>query len=386
MTATKKIWPAVKEFCKRADMLLLSLCVVCSLFGIVVIHSATLTYDNPNKFVFVQVLSLLLGIAAFVVLTVIDAEIIADKWMYLCIFDVLFLLILIPLGYDGGTGNKSWLRFFGIGIQPSEVVKIVFIIILAKQISYLKEYKNLNSGWSVLQLVVHFVLLFGLIVGISSDLGSALIIMFIFIVMVFAAGIKWYWIGIGFAAAAAVIPFAWSHLLKPYQKARILAPYDPQSVDPTGDNITWQANQSKMALASGKLTGMGLGHGTQTQTSNALTGKHTDFIFAVIGEELGLIACVIVLLLLTAIIIRCCVIGIRSGSNFGMLICFGVGAAIAFQTFINVGMCMGITPVIGITLPFFSYGGSSMFTLFAAMGLVSGVRYRRQPRRFSIQY
>ena len=237
-------------------MVLLSLCVVCSLFGIVVIHSATLTYNNPNKFVFVQVLSLLLGIAAFIVLTVIDADIIADKWMYLCIFDVLFLLILIPLGYDGGTGNKSWLRFFGIGIQPSEVVKIVFIIILAKQISYLKEYKNLNSGWSVLQLVVHFVLLFGLIVGISSDLGSALIIMFIFIVMVFAAGIKWYWIGIGFAAAAAVIPFAWSHLLKPYQKARILAPYDPQSVDPTGDNITWQANQSKMALASGKLTGM----------------------------------------------------------------------------------------------------------------------------------
>jgi rod shape determining protein RodA len=384
VTETKKFWPAVKDFCKRADMLLLGLCVVCSVFGIVVIHSATLTYTNPNKFVFVQLLSLILGIGAFVVLTVVDAELIADKWMYLCIFDVAIMLLLIPLGVDAGTGNKSWLRFFGIGIQPSEVVKIVFIIILAKQVSYLKEYKDLNSGWSVLQLVVHFVLLFGLIVGISSDLGSALIIMFIFIVVVFAAGIKWYWIGIGFAAVAALIPFAWNHLLKPYQKNRILAPYD-SSIDPTGDSITWQANQSKMALASGRLTGTGLGQGTQTQ-SKALTGKHTDFIFAVIGEELGLIACVIVLLLLTAIIIRCCVIGVRSGSNFNMLMCFGVGSAIAFQTFINVGMCMGITPVIGITLPFFSYGGSSMFTLFAAMGLVSGVKYRRRPRRFSIEY
>ncbi len=365
-------------------MLLLALCVISSVFGIIVIRSATLTYDNPNKFVFVQLLSMLMGVGAFVLLTVIDADIIADKWMYLCIFDVLFLLLLIPLGVDAGTGNKSWLRFFGIGIQPSEVVKVVFIIILAKQISYLKEYKDLNAPWSVAQVAVHFILLFGLIVGISSDLGSALIIMFIFIIMLFAAGIKWYWIGLGAAATAAVIPLAWKYLLHDYQKQRILAPYDP-SVDPTGDSIAWQANQSKMALASGRLTGTGLGNGPQTQSS-ALTGKHTDFIFAVIGEELGLIACVIVILLLTAIIIRCCVVGARSGNTFNMLICFGVASAITFQTFINIGMCMGITPVIGITLPFFSYGGSSMFTLFAAMGLVSGVKYRRKPKRFTISY
>ena len=93
-----------------------------------------------------------------------------------------------------------------------------------------------------------------------------------------------------------------------------------------------------------------------------------------------------VILLLTAIIIRCCVVGVRSGNTFNMLICFGVASAITFQTFINIGMCMGITPVIGITLPFFSYGGSSMFTLFAAMGLVSGVKYRRKPKRFTISY
>ncbi len=380
----KKIWPAVKDFCKRADMLLLALCIICSVFGIIVIRSATLTYTNPNKYIFVQTLSMFIGIAAFVVLTVVDTELIADKWLYLCIFDVLFLLILIPFGYDGGTGNRSWLRFFGIGVQPSEVVKVVFIVIMAKQLTYLKDYKDLNAPLSVAQMAVHFVLLFGLIVGISSDLGSALIILFVFITMVFVAGIKWYWIGAGVAATAAVIPFAWTHLLHDYQKQRILAPYD-SSIDPRGDSIAWQANQSKMALASGKLTGLGLGKGTQTQSS-ALTGKHTDFIFAVIGEELGLIACAIVILLLTAIIIRCCVIGIRSGGTFNMLICFGVAAAIAFQTFINIGMCMGISPVIGITLPFFSYGGSSMVTLFGAMGLVSGVRFRPKPKRFSVRY
>lgn len=295
-----------------------------------------------------------------------------------------FLLLLIPFGSDDGTGNRGWLRFLGTGIQPSEVVKIVYIVIMAKQLTYLRDYKDLNAPLSVVQLVVHFILLFGLIVGVSSDLGSALIILFIFITMVFVAGIRWYWIGLGVAAVAAVTPFAWTHLLHDYQKKRILAPYDA-TIDPNGDTYTWQANQSKMALASGKLTGTGLENGTQTQ-SNALSGKHTDFIFAVIGEELGLIACAAVILLLAAIIIRCCVIGIRSGGTFNMLICFGVAAAITFQTFINIGMCMGITPVIGITLPFFSYGGSSMVTLFAAMGLVSGVKFRPKPKRFSAKY
>lgn len=380
----QKAWQATKAFCKRADMLLLGLCVLCSLFGIVIIRSATLSYDGSSRFVFVQILSLFLGIALFVIFTILDAENIADKWQYLMVFNVIFLLMLIPFGVDAGTGNKSWLRFFGIGIQPSEVVKVIFIIILAKQLSYLQKYKDLNAPSSVGQVLGHFILIFGLIVGISSDLGSALIILFIFIVMIFMAGIRWYWIGAGVASFAALMPFAWKYALHDYQKQRILAPYNP-NIDPTGDNIAWQANQSKMALASGKLTGMGLGHGTQTQ-SNALTGKHTDFIFAVIGEELGLIACVIVLALLTAIIIRCVIVGLRSSRPFDTLLCFGVAAAIAFQTFINVGMCIGITPVIGITLPFFSYGGSSMFTLFGAIGLVSGVRYRPKPSRFTIKY
>ena len=380
----QKAMQAAKAFCKRADMVLLSLCVICSIFGIVVIRSATLSYDDSSRFVFVQILSLILGIVLFVIFTIMDAENIADKWTYLIVFNVVFLLLLIPFGVDAGTGNKSWLRFFGIGIQPSEVVKVIFIIILAKQLSYLQKYKDLNAPQSVGQLIGHFILIFGLIVGISSDLGSALIILFIFIVMIFMAGIRWYWIGAGVAAVAAMMPFAWKYLLHDYQKMRILAPYNP-NIDPTGDSIAWQANQSKMALASGKLTGMGLGHGTQTQ-SNALTGKHTDFIFAVIGEELGLIACVIVLALLVAIIIRCCIVGLHSNRQFDTLLCFGVAAAIAFQTFINVGMCIGITPVIGITLPFFSYGGSSMFTLFGAVGLVSGVRYRPKASRFTLKY
>jgi len=375
----KRAWAAVRDFLKRADMLLLALCCACSVFGIVVIGSATASY-HTSQYVLVQTGAMLIGLMLFVLLTVIDIDIIADKWPFLFIFDTLFLLSLIPFGYSDNTGNTGWLRFFGIGIQPSEVVKVVFIVLMAKHISYLKEYKNLNSVLSVGQLAIHFLFVFGLIIFVSSDLGSALVFLFIFIVMLFAAGVKLYWFVIAMAGVAAATPILWNNFLQPYQKDRILMPYD-SSIDPDGFDIRWQSNQSKLALASGRLTGLGLGQGTQSQSA-AIPGKHTDFIFAVIGEELGMIACCVVILLLCAIVIRCIVIGVRSKNTMNMLVCLGVSAVITFQTFENIGMCLGITPIIGITLPFFSYGGSSLFSLFAAMGLVSGVKYRPKPERF----
>ena len=399
----KKAMSYAKEFFHRADIFLLVMGLICAIFGIVVISSATASYHSA-KYVIVQSASLILGVFAFVVMTVLDVDVLADKWQILCAFNVVFLLLLIPFGVSDNTGNTGWLRFFGIGIQPTEVVKLTFIIILAKQISYLKEYHDLNSVWSVAQLAGHFVLLFGLILVVSSDLGSALIFFSIFLVMLFAAGFALHWFAIGFAAIAAMIPLLWKFVLHDYQKNRILAPYD-SSIDPTNTGINWQPHQSKIALASGQWTGAGLGHGTQSQ-SNALAGKHTDFIYAVIGEELGLvgalfviglffcvlyaglaiIACILVIMLLLIIIIRCVMVGIRSGSNMGSLVCFGVAAFLTFQTFENIGMCIGITPVIGITLPFFSYGGSSLFTTFAALGMVSGIHFRPRPKRNSIYY
>ena len=291
----KKVMSYAKEFFHRADIFLLVMGLICAIFGIVVISSATASYHSA-KYVIVQSASLILGVIAFVVMTVLDVDVLADKWQILCAFNVVFLLLLIPFGVSDNTGNTGWLRFFGIGIQPTEVVKLTFIVILAKQISYLKEYHDLNSVWSVAQLAGHFVLLFGLILVVSSDLGSALIFFFIFLVMLFAAGFALHWFAIGFAAIAAMIPLLWKFVLHDYQKNRILAPYD-SSIDPTNTGINWQPHQSKIALASGQWTGAGLGHGTQSQ-SNALAGKHTDFIYAVIGEELGMIACILVICLL----------------------------------------------------------------------------------------
>ncbi len=377
-----RIKPHVQEFTKRADMVLFALCFICSIFGIVVIASATKAYDGGSfKFIFVQVFALIVGIVLFVALTVLDLDVLADKWIMLLVIAVVLILALVPFGEDDGTGNKSWIRFLGIGIQPSEIVKVIYVLLMAKHISTLKEYKNLNHIFSLAQVGAHFALFFGLIIVISGDLGSALVFFFIFAVMLFFAGLKLYWFVLGIAAVAAIIPFAWEHFLKEYQKARILAPYDP-SIDPKGDGYLWQTNQSKLSLASGRFWGTGLGNGPQTQNPYSNPAKHTDFIFSVIGEELGMFGCIIVFILLMLIIIRCAYIGLTSKNLMSTLVCLGVAGTLLFQTFQNIGMCTGLTPVIGLTLPFFSYGGSSMFSLFAAVGMVSGVKYRPKPQRF----
>ena len=381
----KKIIQYTKQFFRRGDIFLLVMCLVCSCISIYAVHLATtgmvaggVTNVNPTKCVIVQTVSVLMGVCAFILFTFIDGDLLGKQWRILCVMNVLLMIALVIFGSADDTGNKSWIRFAGIGIQPSEIVKILYIIISAKQMTDLKERGNINSFMSVMQMAAHFVVVFGMIVVVSSDLGSATILMFIFLLMFFALGVKLYWFAIGGAAVAAAVPLLWNYFLKDYQKQRLLAPYD-DSIDPTGWGISWQTTQSKMTLASGRLTGVDPEH-----TASVFTGKHTDFIFSCIGENFGMIGCLVVIVLLVIMIIHCVRIGLHAGRTFDMLLCIGVAGAITFQTFINVGMCIGITPVIGITLPFFSYGGSSMVTLFSAMGLVSGVKYKPKPGQYSV--
>lgn len=387
MPAIVRLKPYIKEFFQRADIFLLVICILCSIFGITMIEKAvTGMYEGgwnmsvPAKYLAVQIASMILGIIAFVLFTVIDVDLVARQWKLLMLVDLVLLVALVLFGEDDGTGNSAWIRFAGIGVQPSEIIKVIYIIVAARQMTYLKEYKDINSFFSVVQMAAHFMLVFGSIVVVSSDLGSASIILGIFIVMFFALGVRLYWFAAGGAAVAAAIPLLWNYFLKDYQKQRLIAPYD-SSIDPDGWGITWQTTQSKMTLASGRLTGVEEGH-----TPSVFTGKHTDFIFSCVGENLGMIGCIVVILLLMIIIIHCVRIGLKSGRTFDMLVCIGVAAAVTFQTFINIGMNIGITPVIGITLPFFSYGGSSMVTMFAAMGLVSGIKYKLKPEHFSLIY
>ena len=214
--------------------------------------------------------------------------------------------------------------------------------------------------------------------ALSSDLGVSLIFAAIFAGMAFAGGISWLWIGIGIGGLVAAAPILWS-TFSDEQKNRILYVIMPNVIDPEGLDEGWHVTQSLKSLTGGGFAGQGLFNGNRTQGGN-LFAQHTDYIFSSIGEELGFVGCMLVIGLLLLIIIRCIWVGAHSKDYMRRLVCFGAAAAMIFQVVCNIGMCLGITPVIGLTLPFFSYGGSSIVTMYAMLGLVSGVHARPAPR------
>lgn len=378
----KAFLKAVLKYMRSCDLFLLFLCILSSAYGIVLIYSAT-RYNGDNSSVIVQIASTVIGIGLFILFSLIDIDGIADKSKLLFVASLLFIATLFVWGRGEG-GNTAWLRFGGIGIQPAEVTKIPFAIIIARMLAKFRSRQQMSSPFSMLQVIFVFAAFFGLIIIASSDLGSALVYLFMLVVVLFLGGVRLHWFALGAALTGIAAPFAWRYLLTSRQKARILAPFDP-SVDTTGLDVMWQANRSKQAISGGGFTGQGLLSGRMTQTG-AVPQQRTDFIFSAAGEELGFIGCAVIILLLTLIIIRCFYVGIRSNDTLGFLVCAGFAAMFIMQTLENIGMCLGLTPVIGITLPFFSYGGSSVITNFMAMGIVCGIKMRPKPERFRNLY
>ncbi len=372
----KTILRFARSFVEKGDMLLLFLCVLASGFGIVLIASAT-NYDGYRSYILVQIAALILGLGFYVIFTFLDIDIIAERRDLLFIFNLIFISLLFKWGVSDNTGNRSWLAFswLPVSIQPAEVCKLTFIIIMARMMQNAGD--RLSRPLSVGTMSMHLLITIGLIIVASSDWGSALVYVFLFIVMAYAGGVKLGWFLLGAGGLAAAAPFLWSRVLREDQKNRILVLFDP-TIDPLGQKERWHTDLSITYLQSGGLTGDGLFQGDHTQ-NGSMPAQHTDFIFSVAGEELGMLGCIVVLLILIAIVIRIIYIGAKSQNYMNRLICIGIAAILLFQILIDVGMCIGVMPVIGLTLPFFSYGGSSLVTMFAAMGIVSGIKYRPAP-------
>lgn len=373
----------LQDMLRRTDGILLLLCLLTTAFGVVMIYSST-RYMATLRLAVVQGVAALIGVAAYLLIQQIDlTELMKKKlWLYLTVCNFgLVLLLKTPLGIADNTGNRAWLdfKFLPVYVQPAEIVKVLFIVVLAYQLAWLKENGTLRKTGHVAFLVLHLLPLFGLYYLISSDMGSALVMLFIFVVMCFVAGVAIRWFVIGAIGGGLAFYILWNENLIPnYMKDRFIVVFD-HSYKPM--DVGWHQTRSLMTLGGGKLTGMGLCQGTQTQSaySGSLPNRHTDFIFSVVGEELGLIGCVVVLALLTAIIVRCFIVARNARTPMDAYICYGVIGMLVFQIIANVGMCLFIMPVIGLTLPFFSYGGSSIVMLFVAMGLVSGVHGRSAP-------
>lgn len=355
----------------KGDWVLLLLCTVTTAFGCLIVASAT-NYLDSFRYIGMQILAAVIGIVLYALISSVDAEFWMEHRSALVAFNILILFLLIPFGQEIG-GNRSWVKLPGVpfNIQVAEICKITYILIMASVMNAHKAH--ISSLKSVVHMGLHLGLLFLLSYELSSDMGVSLIFVFIFAVMAFTGGVNLLWFAGAIAGLIVIFPFVWPRL-DAYQRLRIEVLFDP-SLDATGTGVLWQTNLSLRSLTGGGMTGQGLFNGHRTQ-NGVLTGQHTDFIFSTIGEELGYVGCVLVLLLLGAIIARCIWVGLRSQDYARRMICFGSASALVFQTLINVGMCTGVGPVIGLTLPFISYGATSLVSLFAMLGLVSGVYAR----------
>ena len=370
------------EFFQQADLVLLGFCCASTLFGIVMIFSAT-RYMNSNRNVIVQAVALVLGVCVYIGMSMVDLEVLLKKWKWIAVFNVAFILLLLTPLSKTVYGNRAWIRFpfLPVNIGPAEVVKITFVLLLAKQLEWLRlEKRDLKSFPAALTVAGHTSGLCGLYDVVSSDMGNGLVFLFIFVCMAFVAGFALRWFVLLFAGGAAAVLAAWKLNLMPgHMRDRFHVLFD-HSFEPL--DAGWQQNRSMLTIGSGGVWGQGFMKGTQTQSEfrSSLPERHTDFIFSVIGEELGMAGCIVVMLLLAAIILRVLLVAKRAQTPFHCYVCVGMAAMLIFQTIINVGMCLFVMPVIGITLPFFSYGGSSIVTLFMAMGVVSGIKKRSRTR------
>lgn len=367
----------LKDFPKKGDWVLLILCLVTSGYGGIMVASATnaAKFGSNTKYILIQLVATLLGVMMYAIVSSIDVDFMSEHRAVLVAFNVFMLLLLIPFGDDHDSGNKSWLSIplVPVSIQPAEICKIAYIIIMASVMS--SHQNDISSFPSVMKMVFHLGLIVGLNMVLSGDAGVSLIFVFIFIGMAFAGGVSLWWFLLGIAGIAVGIPILWPHL-GTYQQERILVLIDP-SYDSMGIGARYHSKINLQSLTGGGLTGQGLFNGTRTQDGN-LYAQHTDYIFSSMGEELGFIGCLGVILLEFAIIARCIQVGSRCPDYMRRLICYGAASSMMFQVLINVGMCIGVMPVIGLTLPLISYGGSSVVTIYATMGLVSGSYARPQ--------
>ena len=367
----------LKNFTKKGDMVLLLLCLVTSALGIVCIASATSAakFDGNSRYIILQIVATLMGVLLFAVMSSIDLETMSEYRNLLVAFNICLLLMLIPFGTDNDSGNRSWLDIPGIPfmIQPAEICKITYIVIMT---SVMKSHQNrISNPVSVMHMVMHLGILVGLNMILSEDAGVSLIFVFIFIGMAFAGGVSLIWFGLAIGGISVAFPILWQFLDK-YQRNRILILFDP-TIDPLGINEGYHYKINLLSLTGGGLTGQGLFNGTRTQ-GGYLFAQHTDYIFSSIGEELGFFGCLLILLLELAIVARCIFVAIKTPDYARRLVCFGAASALIFQVMINVGMCIGVMPVIGLTLPFISYGASSVVTIYGMLGLVSGSYARPQ--------
>lgn len=360
----------IRQTIRQTDILLLCITLALSVFGIIMVCSATYSSDSGSflsRDARVMVLALCLGVAAAFIISLIDYDIILKLWPLVagaCVL-IMFSLFFIGVSPDGRKDAISWIKIGSLYFQPSEIVKIGFIITFAYHLSKVKN--NISEFRNVLFLGIHALIPIFLVIR-TGDMGSALIFILMFVGMMFAAGLHWMYFPAGVLVVAAASPVIWLKVFDDIQRNRILALFNPEEYA----SEIYQQNQARKAIQNGGFYGMGLFKGKLSH-SDLLPEKENDMIFSVICEEAGFIGAVILFALFILLALRIIQVGKRSRNFAAEMMCFGVAFMIIAQAVINIGMCTRLLPVIGITLPFISAGGSSTICLYLAIGLVLSI-------------
>lgn len=370
-----KIWTRIADYIRETDKRLLFLCITATCFGCVAVLSAT-RYTLSARYFIMQTLSMVLGVCAAIFISLFDFETLLKRWYIIGGAGLLLVLLTFVIGTGpAGTDDKAWLNLGFTTFQPSELLKVCFIITFAYHLS--KVADKINKLDRLIPVCIHAGIPVVLI-HFQGDDGTALVFAVMAVCMMWAAGVNKKYFLILLAVLVVAAPFIYFFVMNADQQARIRLLFDLDA-DLQGDG--WQQWRGRIALAGGGFFGQGLFKGTLTQMGPlGVPEGYNDFIFVTIGEEWGFLGCMVVVTLLVLICVRCVSIAKQTRKLSGKLICVGFFGLLLAQIIINLGMCLSILPVIGITLPFFSAGGTSLACLYIGVGELLSVYIHRNSR------
>ena len=369
----KQLFHRFADFFRESDKILLSLCIFTTIYGCCAVFSATYYMDNLRPII-IQILGMVMGVSAALIISAIDFEHYLKRWYLIALLGLIPVLLTFVIGIaPEGTDDKAWLDLGFTTFQPSELLKVCFIITFSLHLQKIKP--EINKLKNLLPLCAHGAAPV-LLIHFQGDDGTALVFAVIVLFMMWVAGVSWKYFLAAFSAALVASPFIYFFVMNDDHRARIKLLFD---IDADIKGVGYQQWLGRRALAGGGLTGQGYLNGSLTQ-SGIIPESHNDFIFVGIGEELGFLGCLAVIILLVAICLRCIRVAKLCTKESGKYICIGFFAMIFAQALINIGMCTSVLPVIGVTLPFFSAGGTSLACLYLGVGLVLNVYLHRNDR------
>ncbi len=358
---------------KRLDWLLLLICATITVFDIFIAIKLNQNGNIDDANLNTQIFAAVIGFFAAIFIGMIDYKLMSKLWFVIApVALILQLLLFTPLGMKRHD-DLAWLDFGFITIQPSEILKIAFIITIATHINKLGD--KINSFPHLMLLCLHGFAPF-LLVLIQGDAGSALVFLFIFLCMLFAAGLSWKYILAAGIASPAALYVAWNYVMADHHKARILVLFDEQMQEAEKLGLYMQQYNARIAMGSGQLSGLGFNSDSYTYVPEI----YNDFIFSYIGMTMGFIGCMALVILFAALCLKLLFCSAASHDLLGKMICTGVFAMMTFHCIINIGVVIGVIPVIGITLPFISMGGTSMIMMYASIGPVLSIPTHKEKK------